>query len=193
MNICVFGAASNDIDKFYITEVEKMGQALAERGHSLIFGAGCNGVMGAAARGFAKGGGKVTGVVPGFFKETMAEVIALDCDELIYTETMQERKKTMEDMADAFIIAPGGVGTFDEFFEVLTLKQLGRHTKPIAVYSLNDYYTPLEAMLENAIKGHFLTEDCKSIYRFAYSLKELVEYIETDKGENHSSLNLKKG
>ncbi len=192
MNICVFGSASNDIDRQFLIETEKMGEALAKRGHNLVFGAGCNGVMGAAARGFKKYGGKVTGVVPHFFEETMAEAIDLNCNRLIYTETMQERKKTMEDMADAFVIAPGGIGTFDEFFEVLTLKQLGRHKKPIALYSVNDYYAPLEAMLDNAIKGNFLTRECKNIYSFAYSLDELIGYIEND-GNGYDASQLKKG
>lgn len=193
MNICVFGAASNDIDKNYLTEVEKTCAKLARRGHNLVYGGGANGVMGAAARGFSADGGSVTGVVPEFFKESLSEAINTSCTRLIYTETMQQRKKTMEDMADAFLIAPGGIGTFDEFFEVLTLKQLGRHEKPIAVYSINHYYSPLEAMLENAINGGFLTPECKSIYRFVYTFDSLAEYIENGDSATPDASSLKNG
>lgn len=192
MNICVFGAASNEIDKKFISAIEEMAEALAKKGHNLVYGAGNNGVMGASARGFVRGGGKVIGVIPEFFKETMAEVIKTDCDELIYTQTMQERKKTMEDLADVFIIAPGGIGTFDEFFEVLTLKQLGRHNKPIVVYNLFDYYSPLEAMLDNAIEGKFLTETCKEIYSFESELPSLIEYLESYEGKSFDVAELKK-
>ena len=136
MKICVFGAASNEIDKQYIDRVEEVCKALGERGHELVFGAGANGLMGAAARGMKAGGGKITGVIPEFFRAETIEEIYSECDELIFTETMQERKKTMEDHADAFIVVPGGIGTFEEMFEVLTLKQLGRHSKPIVFYNI---------------------------------------------------------
>ncbi len=122
MKICIFGAASAHIDDNYIKAVERLGKSLALRGHSLVFGAGGTGLMGAAARGFKRGGGFVHGVIPEFFREEKVELIYEDCDKITYTETMAERKFIMEDEADAFIITPGGIGTFEEFFEVLTLK-----------------------------------------------------------------------
>ena len=109
MNICVFGAASSEIDQKYIEDVELMAETLAKNGHSLVFGAGGQGLMGAAARGFKKGGAKITGVIPTFFKEAQVEAIYEECDELIYTDTMRERKAIMEDNADAFVIVPGGI------------------------------------------------------------------------------------
>lgn len=193
MDICIFGAASNTIDKHYIDEVEKCSEQLAKRGHNLVFGAGTHGEMGAAARGFKKGNGKVTGIVPEFFKEDMPEVLFTECDELIYTETMRERKGLMEDKSDAFIITPGGIGTFEEFFEVLTLKQLGRHTKPIAVYNINGYYDSLVNLLDNAIKGNFLNEECKKIYLISSSFDEIIAYIEENKKYDYSLSQLKNG
>lgn len=133
MKICVFGASSAHIDDVYIKTVEELGEKMARRGHSLVFGAGGSGLMGAAARGVKRGGGHVHGVVPSFFKERGIEKLFEDCDELTITETMRERKAIMEDLADAFIITPGGVGTFEELFEVVTLKQLNRHDKAIAL------------------------------------------------------------
>ena len=175
MNICVFGAASNEIDKKYMDDIEIMAEQLAKDGHNLVFGAGGQGLMGAAARGFKKGGAKITGVIPTFFKE--AEAIYDECDELIYTDTMRERKAVMEDKADAFVIVPGGIGTFEELFEVLTLKQLGRHSKPIAIYNCKGYYDKMEAMLNTSIEEGFVRHTCKEIYSYVNNVDELIRYI----------------
>ena len=139
MKICVFGAASAHIDNIYIRAVEELGEKMAKRGHSLVFGAGATGLMGAAARGVKRGGGKIHGVIPDFFRDEEVEAIYEGCDKITYTENMSERKRVMEDEADAFIITPGGIGTFEEFFEVLTLKQLGRHDKTMAILNISGY------------------------------------------------------
>lgn len=193
MNICVFGAASSEIDYKYINAVEKMGEELAEQGHHLVFGAGAQGLMGAAARGFKKGGAKITGVIPEFFKEADIELIYTECDDLIFTETMRERKATMEDKADAFVIVPGGIGTFEEFFEVLTLKQLGRHTKPIAIYNVDGYYDAMEAMLNNSVKEGYVYETCKNLYEYVTDLDSLVKYINENKQYDYSVKDMKNG
>ncbi len=177
MNICVFGAASNEIDKKYMDDIEIMAEQLAKDGHHLVFGAGGQGLMGAAARGFKKGGAKITGVIPTFFKEAEIEAIYDECDELIYTDTMRERKAVMEDKADAFVIVPGGIGTFEELFEVLTLKQLGRHSKPIAIYNCKGYYDKMEAMLNTSIEEGFVRHTCKEIYSYVNNVDELIRYI----------------
>ena len=127
MNICVFGASSSTIDKTFIDRVEQLGRDIADRGHGLIYGAGASGLMGAVARGAYEKNGNIVGVVPDFFEEEDMGVdgrIFSKCTELIKTDSMRERKRIMEDRADAFIIVPGGIGTFEEFFEVFTLKQL---------------------------------------------------------------------
>lgn len=177
MNICVFGAASNEIDKKYMNDIEIMAEKLAKDGHNLVFGAGGQGLMGAAARGFKKGDAKITGVIPTFFKEAEIEAIYDECDELIYTDTMRERKAVMEDKADAFVIVPGGIGTFEELFEVLTLKQLGRHSKPIAIYNCKGYYDKMEAMLNTSIEEGFVRHTCKEIYSYVNNVDELIRYI----------------
>lgn len=193
MNICVFGAASSEIDKKYKDAVGVMGERLAQEGHNLVFGAGTHGLMGAAARGFKKGGGKITGVIPTFFKEADVEVIYTDCDDLIFTETMHERKAKMEELADAFIITPGGIGTFEEFFEVLTLKQLGRHKKPIAIYNIDGYYDSLQAMLEHSIKERFLKENCKMLYGSFSDIESMIDYIQADVQVDFTVKQLKDG
>ena len=127
MRVCVYGSASDNIEEKYKQKTFELGKELAKRGHSLIFGAGSEGLMGAAARGFKAGGGHVHGVIPKFFEEGGYEAIFYEADEITYTETMAERKAKMEDGCKAFIIVPGGIGTFEEFFQVFTLKQRGRH------------------------------------------------------------------
>ena len=136
MKICIYGAASSTIDKKYIDAVESLGEKMAMRGHELIFGAGDNGMMGAAARGVKKAGGTVIGISPSFFN--VDGVLFPDCDEMYRPDTMRERKMLMEEHSDAFIVTAGGIGTFEEFFVILTLKQLCRHSKPIVIYNIED-------------------------------------------------------
>lgn len=178
MRICVFGAASPTIDPEYIQKVEQMGLELAKRGHSLVFGAGANGLMGAAARGFKAGQGYILGVVPSFFREDTIEALYDQCDQMIETETMRERKQIMEDNADAFIVVPGGIGTFEEFFEILTSKQLCRHNKPIAIYNLKGYYNEMEQLLVTAMEKNFIRNDCHALYHLSDDLGSICAYLE---------------
>jgi uncharacterized protein (TIGR00730 family) len=193
MKICIFGASSNSIDEKYMQATEKLAQTLAQRGHSLVFGAGKHGLMGAAARGFKKNGGEIIGVIPEFFREEMVEVIYTECDEIIYTETMAQRKAKMEDLADAFVVVPGGMGTFEEFFEVLTLKQLGRHTKPIAIFDVGGYYVKLQEFMDSSINEGFMTEGCKALYICESDAAKIVDYIENDNFSKRALRELKNG
>lgn len=178
MRLCVYGAASPTIDQDYIDKVEILGKMMVERGHSLVFGGGRNGLMGAVARGVRSGGGYILGVIPKFFGDDTIEVIYDVCDKLIKPDTMRERKQIMEDNAEAFIITPGGVGTFEEFFEILTLKQLCRHNKPIVIYNINGYYNDLESVMKNAISKNFIKETCLDLYKITDDLDELFAYLE---------------
>ncbi|MBQ7739685.1 MAG: TIGR00730 family Rossman fold protein [Eubacterium sp.] len=180
MKICVFGAASKTIDEKYLTAAEELGESLAKRGHNLVFGAGSTGLMGASARGFKKGGATIHGVVPEFFRGELSDFVNWDCDELSLTKTMRERKALMEKLADAFVITPGGVGTFEEFFEVLTLKQLGQHRKPIAILNVDGYYDPLINAIEYSIEKDFIKPECRALYKCFTDYEELAHYIEND-------------
>lgn len=193
MKICVFGAASEAIADKYKNTTEQMAFAMAERGHELVFGAGARGLMGAAARGVKKAGGKITGVIPDFFRNESIEEIYDMCDELIYTDTMRERKKKMEDLAEGFIIVPGGIGTFEEFFEVLTLKQLGRHEKPIAIYNIDGYYDNMIEFMEHSMREGFINKACASLYKCTENVAELFEYIEDKTPLGYSVSDLKNG
>lgn len=178
MKICVFGAASAHIDEKYIKAVEELGEKMVGRGHSLVFGCGATGLMGAAARGVKRAGGYIKGVVPSFFKDDEIEVLYDGCDETVYTATMGERKAVMEDSADAFIITPGGVGTFEETFEVITLKQLNRFDKPIVFYDIDGYYDILEKFIEHSCKERFITERCMELYSVKDDADDVLDYIE---------------
>jgi hypothetical protein len=178
MKICVFGAASAMIDEKYVKAVEQLGEKMAKRGHSLVFGCGRTGLMGAVSRGVKRGGGKMHGVVPTFFVEEDVEKLDLTCDEITYTQTMAERKKIMEDDCDAFIIVPGGVGTLEEFYEVLTLKELGRHTKAIAIYNLYGYYDELESFMQKMMGEKFVSPECVRLYKYFTNDDELLDYID---------------
>ena len=178
MRICVYGAASSTIEPEYKEKVEKMGLEMAQRGHSLVFGGGGNGLMGAAARGVRAGGGRILGVIPKFFDEEDVEEIFSDCDELIQPDTMRERKQIMEDNAEAFIIVPGGIGTFEEFFEILTLKQLCRHNKPIAIYNIKGYYNELLCAIEQATVKNFIRGGCMDLFEVSEDMEKIFAYIE---------------
>jgi len=193
MRICVFGAASAEIDRHYIEAVEALGEMLAARGHSLVYGAGASGLMGAAARGFKRGGGHITGVIPEFFKTENVERIYEHCDELIYTRDMSERKRIMEDKAEAFVIAPGGVGTFEEFFEVLTLKQLGRHAKAMAVFNIDGYYDDMIKFLMQSVERKFITSYTLGLYSCFDSAEHVADYIESYKPSDISWHSFKGG
>ena len=193
MRICVYGAASPTIDPEYMELVEQMGKGMVSRGHSLVFGGGGNGLMGAAARGVRSAGGHILGVIPKFFDEENIEAICDFCDELIQPDTMRQRKQIMEDNADAFIVVPGGIGTFEEFFEILTLKQLCRHNKPIAIYNLKGYYDEINYAMEQAMKKNFIRDNCKELYFTTDNLSELFAYIENPAEEIRTVIELKDG
>ena len=176
MRICVYGAASNEIDPRYLSAGEALGRMMAQRGHSLVFGGGANGLMGAVARGVSDGGGEILGVAPSFFN--VDGVLFQHCTELRYTKTMRERKQTMEQSADAFIMTPGGIGTFEEFFEILTLKQLDQHRKPIAILNTLGYYDDLRQMLQTAVKQGFLKENCLQLFGTFDAPDALLDYLE---------------
>ena len=174
--ICVFGSSSESIDRAYLAEAEALGKFLAEKGCGVVYGAGKYGVMGAVARGVQAAQGELLGVSPDFFTEL--NVLKEDYGEVMLTPTMRERKAVMEDKADAFIVCAGGIGTLEEFFEVITLKQLGRHQKPIIILNTNGYYTPMLDMMEQCCAQQFMSEDVHRLFSVAESIDEVFDQLE---------------
>ena len=177
MKITVYGSASSLIDDVYKKAGKELGNKMVERGCELVFGGGANGMMGAVAEGVDEKNGYLLGVVPSFFKEANAEVSYSHCSKYIYTDTMRERKRQMEENGEAFIITPGGIGTLDEFFEILTLKQLGRHNKAIVIYNINGFYDELDRMMTKSIEEEFITDDCKELYTVFTDADEILDYV----------------
>ena len=175
MNICVYAASSTSLAHDYYTAAEDLGRLMAENGHTLVFGGGAEGLMGACARGVRAGGGKMIGVAPRFFDEP--GVLLKEGCALVFTETMSERKMEMARLADAFIALPGGIGTYEEFFETLTLKQLGRHRKPMALLSTLDYYEPLLALLRRTADAGFMSREVLSLFALCKSPAEALAHV----------------
>lgn len=145
---CVYGGASEHIAENLKNEIYKLGKLIVSEGYSLVYGAGATGCMGAVARGVTDAGGYVMGVSPHFISSF--EKI-YDCDNTVMVETMSERKILMEKHADIFLIAPGGIGTMDEFFQVITLKYLERLSAPIVILNLNGFYDSLIKLIEDIV------------------------------------------
>lgn len=190
MKICVYGASSNDIDAKYIFAGEDFGRAMANAGHGMVFGGGANGMMGAAARGMTSCGGEIIGVVPKFFD--VDGMLYDKCTEMIYTDTMRERKQIMEEKSDAFVMLPGGIGTFDEFFEILTLRQVGRHAKAIGVLNVSGYYDDILNMLTKAVSEKFMTQSTIDLFVVSEDPNTLVSMMEQQVENNNKPAIYKK-
>lgn len=175
MNICVYGSSSNSIDRKYIEANEKLGKLLAEQGHTVVYGGGAGGMMGAVARGARSKNGNVVGVAPSFFKVDGS--LFDDCTEFISTVTMRERKQILEERSEGFVVSPGGMGTMDEFFEIFTLKQLDKHLKPIAIYNVNHFYDKLIELLEQFIEQNFMSKKNRDLYFASSDPQEIIDYL----------------
>lgn len=179
MNICVYGASSNLIDPKFIADGETLGAKMAQRGIGLVFGGGASGMMGAAARGIKANNGYIIGIAPSFFN--VDGVLFDKCDEYYFPNTMRERKAMMEEKSDGFIITVGGVGTFDEFFDIITLKQLRRIDKPIVILNTDGYYDPMLAMLQNAVDKNFMKQHTIELVFVTDDVDAALDYIQNYK------------
>ena len=179
MKICIYGASGQELPRPYFDAARELGRMLAGEGHSLIFGGGAHGLMGACAEGASELGGEIIGIAPRFFDEP--GILYPHCSRFVYTETMAQRKTEMEALADAFVVLPGGIGTFEEFFETLTLKQLGQHRKPIVLLNTLDYYDDLVSLLRKAVEGRFLSRGCLELFSLCREPEEILPAIENAK------------
>ena len=181
MNITLYGAASDHIDSAYKEAVYALGTEMARRGHTMVYGGGASGLMGAAANGMRDHGGRIIGVSPHFIHTL--EPIYTECTEVIDTETMSERKDVMEGLADAFVIVPGGIGTFDEFFQILTLKKLGRSDKPIVLYNVNGFWDNMLAVIGADIFKGFIGYDVAACFSVSESPQTALDLLEAKNGK----------
>ena len=175
MNIAVFCGSSIGADKSYGEAARLVGELFVERGIALVYGGASGGLMGVLADSVLRGGGEVVGVMPGHIVEQERAHEGLT--RLVHVRTMHERKAKMSELADAFIVLPGGSGTLDEFFDVWTLAQLGRHDKPIAVLNVLGYYDALFGFLSSMVSEGFLSKSSLEEIRISDDARRIVESL----------------
>jgi uncharacterized protein (TIGR00730 family) len=152
--VTVYCSSSTSLEPKFFNAATKLGEAMAKRGLELVYGGGGIGLMGEVARSLKKNGGRIHGIIT---KRLLALEQGFDgCDELMVVDTMSERKKLMAQHGEAFIALPGGLGTFEEFFEVLVQRQVGEHCKPIGLVNLGGYYDPLINLIDHGIEHRFI-------------------------------------
>lgn len=161
-SVCVFCASSDRGPRLHRQEAARFGRILADSGIELVFGGGRVGLMGAVAQAALAAGGHVVGVIPEHL--IRREVGLRDCSELIVTANMHERKATMFARADAFVVLPGGPGTLDETFEILTWRQLGLHDKPVVLCDLGGYWAPLVALVDHMVRRRYVQRAFRSYF-----------------------------
>jgi uncharacterized protein (TIGR00730 family) len=175
-SVCVFCGSNAGADPAYEEAARQVGTGLAERGVRLVYGGGRVGLMGAIADAALAAGGEVVGVIP-------EQIVALEVGhrgvgDLRVVGSMHERKALMAELSDAFIALPGGIGTFEELFEIYTWAQLGLHRKPLGLLDVAGYYEPLTAMLDHAVTQQFLRPETRALLAVDDTLKALLDRFE---------------
>jgi uncharacterized protein (TIGR00730 family) len=175
--ICVFSSSSETIAPAYFEAAATLGAALAERGWTLVYGGQRVGLMRACAEAARAHGGRVVGIVP----EALHTPATVDqaADELIITADLRARKAAMEARADAFLALPGGFGTLEEVIEILTLKQINQHTKPLVLLNVRGFYEPLRHLFEHFYAEQFAQEQCRALCAFADDIPALFAYLDS--------------
>ncbi len=173
--VCVFCSSSDAVDGVYLEAASELGRQLAARKWCLVYGGASVGSMGKVAHEAKKGGCVVAGVIP----ERLHQfgITNTDLDLLVVTKDMRERKANMDDMADAFIVLPGGFGTLEEALEVITLKQLGYHNNAVVFVNTNGFFKPLEHLFEHFFAHNFAKETYRGLYYIADTIEEALEYV----------------
>lgn len=175
MNICLFASGVENINDEYKSVGYALGEEIAKRGHTLVFGGGAEGLMGAVANGVYDNNGSIIGIYPEWMIDF--EDLFRNCDDRIITRGMDDRKKELLENSDVILILPGGIGTLDEFFEVLTLKKLKIHSKPIIIFNLYDFFDKLLVMLNDMIDKDFIDSGNNDLFVVTSTFRETLEYF----------------
>lgn len=176
-SICVYCGSAPGRRDVYVAGARALGHALAERGLRLVYGGASVGLMGAVADAVLEAGGEVTGVIP----ETLMkkELAHPGLTELVVTQSMHQRKMTMADRSDGFVALPGGIGTFEELFEIWTWAQLGMHRKPCGILNVDGYYDKLLAFLDHARDEALLAPSVRDVLQVADDATALLDRFAT--------------
>jgi uncharacterized protein (TIGR00730 family) len=173
--VCVFCGSSPGAKPVYAENARELGRLLGETGYRLVFGGGGVGLMGEVARAARDAGAPVIGILPAFLRGL--EPPLKSAEELIVTPDLQQRKARMLALADAFVILPGGLGTLDEYFEVITTTQLRVHAKPIIVVNVEAYFDPLKALLDRVVEQGFARMEIASYHEFVVTPAEAIDRL----------------
>lgn len=175
--IVIYGASSPHVDDIFKDQAYQLGRLLAGCGKRIVTGAGFTGLMNAVENGALDAGGHVTGIIPQFMVES--GWLHQNLSEVIVTADMHERKSRMAQMADAAIALPGGTGTFEELFEVITWKMLGLFTKPIVILNTDGYYDPMLAMLDRTVERKFMNRRFLDMWAVADTPEQALQQIDS--------------
>ncbi len=173
MNVGIFCGSNPGTRPAYRTAADALGETLARAGHGVVYGGAAVGLMGAVADGALRAGGHVVGVLPRFLAQNGRELGHPGLSELVITETLHERKALMAARAQAFIALPGGFGTLDELFEILTWAQLGLHASPILLLDIEGFFAPLQAMVDHMVESGFLRAAHRTLYARVATVAEV--------------------
>jgi len=174
--ICVFCSSSDKIDKAHFDAAEKTATAITNAGYTIVCGGGSHGLMGKIINTATQNNGSVVGIMPEFMRKV--EWDSKELSELIVVEDMRERKKRMIEDVDAVVTLAGGCGTLEELVEVITLKKLGKFTKPIIILNTNGFYNHLEELLNKMIDENFMNKQSRDMWNFVYTPEQILEAIE---------------
>jgi uncharacterized protein (TIGR00730 family) len=172
-SVCVFCGSASGVNPAYPAAARELGAELVRRALHLVYGGGRVGLMGEVATAVTAAGGTVVGIIPHAL--SAKEIAYADATELIITETMHSRKALMADRADAFLALPGGFGTADELFEILTWAQLGIHRKPVGLLNVNGFFTPLLAWLDHIVNEGLLKPKHRAVLLVSDSIPDLLD------------------
>ncbi len=175
-SLCVYCAASDRGHESHRDAAVRFGEILANAGVRLVFGGGRIGLMGLMADAALKAGGEVVGIIPKFLDQV--EVGHYACTELIVTANMHERKEKMAEMSDGFVILPGGLGTLDETFEILTWKQLQLHDKPIVVADVDGFWKPLVGLIDNLVAENYAHAENRALFSVVDTVEDVLPALE---------------
>lgn len=175
-NVTVYLASSRHVPPVFFAAAAELGTALAARGWGLVYGGNSIGPMGALADAVRDAEGKVIGITPRILVDHGIADEA--CDELVVTDSMRQRKQLLEQRGDAFIALPGGLGTFEELFEIIVGRLLGTHDKPIVLLNIAGYYNPLLAMIEHGIQHGFIKDKSRALWQVCSTVPEAMHYLE---------------
>lgn len=170
--LCVYCGSSGRVAAPYREAASELGMRLAAAGIEIVFGGGRVGLMGLVADAALAGGGRVTGIIPARLRD--AELAHQGVSELVIVDSMHERKRLMAQRADAFAVLPGGIGTLDETFEMLSWKQLGLHDKPIYLVDIDDYWTTLRTLLDDIVERGFAPAKTRGLLQTVSTVAELM-------------------